>query len=85
MNSPYLGKSLIVYRAIRSTSISDDSQTAIVAIVIVLPSGRVLTQWLTHYPFIELQESLEAWYGIHGNDGSTTLELLFQKKIRINR
>lgn len=57
----------------RNEDKSGVSGTGIVAVGVVLPSGRAVVEWLSFYSSVNTYQNLEHVKKIHGHEGKTEL------------
>lgn len=65
-----------IFRLNRNKDQSGVSGTGVVAIGVEFPSGKVAVTWRGEKATIEIADSISVIEGIHGHEGSTTVEFI---------
>ena len=60
----------------RLRDISGVSGTGVIAEGVVFSSGRAVVTWLTKTPSINIYESVDHVFSVHGHEGATKIEFL---------
>lgn len=60
----------------RTEDVSGQSGTGVVAVGVVLPSGRVALEWQRPPHALAMFDSLDAPLSVHGHEGRTTIHHL---------
>lgn len=68
----------------RSEDISGVSGVGIVAYGCVMPSGKVIMEWISEFPTIEILDNVGKLYHIHGHGGKTRIVMDLNTKVDDN-